>query len=194
MYKEIKAKIKRQIHLEKNSIASLGDFGQSSLINALENLLSFIESLEKEKPNKINVTGDDFSWMDELKHDLEHPEELDKKVTESLKNRGKYSKSNTNSLYPGLDEAAEKYESYYDVGDEQCYLYTHKGDIAEAFQAGAKWMAKQGETKEGVVCDKGEFIKFSDGTYIDLDPTQGLIPAFKVEDGDHVIAQIRKKE
>ena len=97
MIEKIKAEIKRQIRLEKNSIASLGDFGQSSLINALENLLSFIESLEKEQPKKINVTGDDFAWIDELKHDLEHPEELDKKVAEALKKKKEQPK--------GYDEA-----------------------------------------------------------------------------------------
>ena len=35
------------------------------------------------------VTGNDYGWIDDLKHDLEHPEELDKKVEEALKQRQK---------------------------------------------------------------------------------------------------------
>ena len=45
------------------------------------------ESLGQEHPKKINVTGDDFSWIDELKHDLEHPEELDERVAEALRKK-----------------------------------------------------------------------------------------------------------
>ena len=44
--------------------------------------------------------------------------------------------------------------------------------------------------KEGVVTDDGEFIKFHDGTWIDLDPTEGLIPAFPLNDGEIVKAII----
>lgn len=36
---------------------------------------------------KPPITGNDFGWIDELKHDLEHPEELDQKVDDVLKQR-----------------------------------------------------------------------------------------------------------
>ena len=47
------------------------------------------------------------------------------------------------SLPSDLDEAAQKVEDYYDVGDEHGYLYCHRGDIKDAFKAGAEWMAGQ---------------------------------------------------
>lgn len=43
--------------------------------------------LEKQKEQKPSITGNDFGWIDELKHDLEHPEELDQKVDDVLKQR-----------------------------------------------------------------------------------------------------------
>ena len=49
-----------------------------------------------------------------------------------------------------LDEAAQKVEDYYDVGDEHGYLYCHRGDIKDAFIAGAKWQYQK---------DRGEFAK-----------------------------------
>lgn len=61
-----------------------------------------------------------------------------------------------------------------------------------AFIAGAEWMTKQGQSKEGIVCDNNEFIKFPDGSYIDLRPDLDKM-AFDVKDGDEVIVQIRKK-
>ena len=47
-------------------------------------------------------------------------------------------------LPSNLDEAAQKVEDYYDVGEEHGYLYCHRGDIKDAFKAGAEWMAGQG--------------------------------------------------
>lgn len=49
-----------------------------------------------------------------------------------------------------LDEAAQKVEDYYDVGDENGYLYCHRGDIKDAFKAGAEWQYQK---------DRGEFAK-----------------------------------
>ena len=82
-----------------------------------------------------------------------------------------------------LDEAAEKCESYYDVGDEQGYLYTHKGDIADAFRAGARWIAEQVETYEVEVIKNG---------INGVCTIQHSVDSFKP--GDKVIVQIRKKE
>ena len=49
-----------------------------------------------------------------------------------------------------LDEAAQKVEDYYDVGDEHGYLYCHRGDIKDAFKAGAEWQYQK---------DRAEFAK-----------------------------------
>ena len=43
------------------------------------------------------------------------------------------------SLPSELDEAAQKVEDYYDVGEEHGYLCCHRGDIKNAFKAGAEW-------------------------------------------------------
>ena len=40
-------------------------------------------------------------------------------------------------------EKAEEYEGNFDVGEEHGYLYTHRGDIKEAFLFGAEWKKKQ---------------------------------------------------
>ena len=99
------------------------------------------------------------------------------------------------SLPSNLDEAALKeLQVYLPQGngpDKICYFIAPQ--MLAMYKAGAEWMAGRGETKEGEVLDRDEFIKFSDGTYIDLDPTLGLIPAFKLKDGDKVVVQIRKK-
>ena len=47
--------------------------------------------------------------------------------------------------------------------------------------------------KRGIVTDGGEFIKFPDGTWIDLDPTQGCAPAFNLKVGEEVEVIIRRK-
>lgn len=46
---------------------------------------------------------------------------------------------------------------------------------------------------EGEVVDKGEFIKFADGKYIDLNPTMGAEPFVKLEEGDKVKVIIIKE-
>ena len=38
-----------------------------------------------------------------------------------------------------LNEAAQKVEDYYDVGEEHGYLCCHRGNIKDAFKAGAEW-------------------------------------------------------
>ena len=44
---------------------------------------------DEQKEQKLPITGNAFGWIDELKHDLKHPEELDEKVQEVLKKRQK---------------------------------------------------------------------------------------------------------
>ena len=46
---------------------------------------------------------------------------------------------------------------------------------------------------EGEVIDKGDFIKFANGKYIDLDPTMGAEPFVKLEEGDKVKVIIIKE-
>lgn len=57
------------------------------------------------------------------------------------------------SLPSNLDEAAQKVEDYYDVGEEHGYLCCHREDIKNAFKAGAEWMAKQFQKIEGDLVD-----------------------------------------
>ena len=86
------------------------------------------------------------------------------------------------SLPPNLDEAASSWTHNHP------YSYP-----TEIFKAGAEWMAMQGETKRGVAT-QDHFIQFADDTYIDLDPTMKLIPAFKIKDAEEIFVQIRKKQ
>ena len=105
------------------------------------------------------------------------------------------------SLPSNLDEAAEKYATYDSsnlfpglngtpLGEESRWKQT----LIKTFKAGAEWMAGQGETKRGVATQSHYFIQFADGTYIDLDPTMRLIPAFKIKDAEEIYVQIRKKQ
>ena len=93
-------------------------------------------------------------------------------------------------LPSNLDEAAEGYvQTLCDRADDNLRIDT---TLQSAFKAGAEWMARQGETKRGVAT-QDHFIQFADDTYIDLDPTMKLIPAFKLKDAEKIVVQIRKK-
>lgn len=94
------------------------------------------------------------------------------------------------SLPSNLDEAAQKVEDYYDVGEEHGYLYCHRGDIKDVFKAGAEWMAGQGVSVDGKV-----IMNFSEPYDI---INRRLIAKLgdallEVEPGE-VIVQIRKKQ
>lgn len=94
--------------------------------------------------------------------------------------------SNVNQPSPpsNLDEAAQKIEDYYDVGEEHGYLYCHRGDIKDAFKAGAEWMAGQGVTKEAVIGMATEEIS--------INVSQQTLDEVDLCPGDKVVAQIRK--
>lgn len=65
---------------------------------------------EKQKDQKPVITGDDVAWIDDLKHDLEHPEELDEKVQEALKKRQKpaeWSEEDERMLEPIISDLRE---------------------------------------------------------------------------------------
>lgn len=49
-------------------------------------------------------------------------------------------KQEEKKLPEGVEEAAQKVEDYYDVGEEHGYLCCHRGDIKNTFIAGAEWM------------------------------------------------------
>ncbi len=83
-------------------------------------------------------------------------------------------------LSSNLDEAAEEYAENILAGGEDMF-----DAIADAFKAGAEWMAGQGKTKEAVIGMATEeiYINVSQQTLDELD----LCP------GDKVVVQIRKK-
>jgi hypothetical protein len=72
------------------------------------------------------------------------------------------------------------------------WLEDRDGCFWDGVNEGKKAMKEQGQTKEGEVIEDGEFIKFSDGTYIDLCPDLHSKESFDFKTGDKVIVQIRK--
>ena len=126
---------------------------------------------------EIEMPDGDFisaGWLKDLiQTDCDVEDESRKKVTVQ-----------ETSLPSNLDEAAEKVEDYYDVGEEHGYLYCHRGDIKDAFKAGAEWMAGQGVSIPGKV-----------GIYgVDVESITKELweTGFKI--GEEVILQIRKKQ
>ena len=98
------------------------------------------------------------------------------------------------SLPSNLDEAAEEYanthygeffEVEYEFGDPIETIVDDKPFVRDAFKAGAKWMAEQGETQ-------GHFVI---GSIADS-PCGPAVVCYteEFEIGDQVIVQIRKKE
>lgn len=69
---------------------------------------------------------------------------------------------NNVNLPSGLDEAAQKVEDYYDVGEEHGYLHCLRGNIKDVFKAGAEWHARQGQTFESAVWKDSD-----DGLYVE---------------------------
>lgn len=90
-----------------------------------------------------------------------------------------------NNLPSNLDEAAQKIGNYYDVGEEHGYLCCHRGDIKDAFKAGAEWMAGQGVTMEAVIGMATEEIS--------INVSQQTLDELNLCPGDKVVVQIRKK-
>jgi len=87
-------------------------------------------------------------------------------------------------LPSGLDEAAQKIEDHYDVGEEHGYLCCHRGDIKDAFKSGAEWHAQQGQTFESVVWQDSE-----DGLYV-----EAYVDESKFKMADNVLIQVIKKD
>lgn len=57
-----------------------------------------------------------------------------------------------------LDEAARKYEDYYDACDETPYLYCMRGDMEQAFKDGADWQRKHDIEGRSVDIESGKEI------------------------------------
>ena len=49
------------------------------------------------------------------------------------------------------------------------------------------------QSKRGVVV-QGHFVQFTDGTFIDLDPTMKLTPAFDLQEGDIVEVSVKVRK
>ena len=90
----------------------------------------------------------------------------------------------------GLDEAAEEYSFnipsvLFERMQDEVDMETWKEEIENAFKAGTKWMAEQGETEEAEV---GYWNQR--GLSIHLDKS---LEKLGFEEGDKVIIQLKKK-
>lgn len=96
-----------------------------------------------------------------------------------------------------LDNAANGYEGYYDVGEEHGYLYTHRGDVAQAYKAGYEAKATRDEKK---VLDRKELVAGVDDfdskcVYLDWRGISGVLflNDLDLKDGDRIEIKICKK-
>ena len=90
-----------------------------------------------------------------------------------------------------LDEAAREYANIKEEGDKEKYV---NGYLYNGFFAGAKWMAEQGQSREGVVSDDAEFIIIETDYFVDLNPCLNKKMAIKMPAKAKVIVQIREIE
>ena len=88
-----------------------------------------------------------------------------------------------------LEYASEKYACRFSSSK-----YGHD-KVKDSFIAGANWQKEQmmKDAKSGIG-NYDNYIKFEDGTWIDLDPSEQLKPAFNVNEGDKVKVLILKEE
>ena len=94
-------------------------------------------------------------------------------------------------LIPQLDK------SYANYGEAKMMELTHFDGYAmlDAIEFGAKW--KEQQMMKGAKSGIGNYdnyIKFEDGTWIDLDPSEQLKPAFNVNEGDKVKVIVIKED
>ena len=92
------------------------------------------------------------------------------------------------SLPSDLDEAAFSYENnLWESGFKECGYSPQ--EVSDAFKAGAEWMARQGETFDGIVREDG-FVDFDDYGSSMMIPSKTSC----FNNGEEVIVQIRKKQ
>lgn len=98
-----------------------------------------------------------------------------------------------------LDEIADRYEGYYDVGEEHGYLQTHRGEIAQAFKDGYEAKAARDEKKvldsKELVVGIDDFDPDSKCVYLDWRGVNGLIYLndLDLKDGERIVIKICKK-
>lgn len=98
-----------------------------------------------------------------------------------------------------LDIAANKYEGYYDVGEEHGYLHTHRGDISQAFKSGYEMKASIDDKKvldsKELVVGIDDFDPDSKCVYLDWRGVNGLIYLndLDLKDGERIVINICKK-
>ena len=88
-----------------------------------------------------------------------------------------------------LEYASEKYACRFSSSK-----YGHD-KVKDSFIAGANWQKEQmmKDAKSGIG-NYDNYIKFEDGTWIDLDPSEQLKPAFNVNEGDKVKVIVIKEK
>jgi hypothetical protein len=93
----------------------------------------------------------------------------------------------SNDLKEAADNALESIADQYDI--------ISVGSCLDMFKMGAKWQKEQmmTEAKSGIG-NNDNFIQFEDGTWIDLDPSMQLKPAFNVKEGEKVKVLIIKED
>ena len=98
-----------------------------------------------------------------------------------------------------LDNSANSYEGYYDVGEEHGYLHTYRGDVAQAYKAGYEAKTTRDEKKvldsKELVVGIDEYDPDSKCVYLDWRGVNGLIYLndLDLKDGERIVIKICKK-
>lgn len=98
-----------------------------------------------------------------------------------------------------LDNSANSYEGYYDVGEEHGYLHTYRGDVAQAYKAGYEAKADRDEKKvldsKELVVGIDDFDSDSKCVYLDWRGINGFIHLndLDLKGGERIVIKICKK-
>jgi hypothetical protein len=98
-----------------------------------------------------------------------------------------------------LENAANSYEDYYDVGEEHGYLHTNRGDVAQAYKAGYEMKAVRDENKvlesKELVVGIDDFDPDSKCVYLDWRGISGILflNDLDLKDGERIVIKICKK-
>ena len=155
--------IKQEI---ERRIEQVEDFKDNPVADELRNILSFIESLEKEQPKRK------LRKVCNLREDLKADKPIEERLEELRQIRAEKDR---------LDEAAEE-----SAKKEGFLAGPVHNAAARTFKAGAKWMAEQGWHEEAVIKGSEDVVWLTYNVELPID----LAKYFK--DGDKVIVQIRK--
>lgn len=111
--------------------------------DAFEEVLLEITSLQQDETQVDKMLCSQI-WWEEQGWIMIPPDATIEGIDSLLKQVRKRLQQEQPYLPDNLDEAAQKVEDYYDVGEEHGYLNCHRGDIKDVFKVGAEWMAEQG--------------------------------------------------